>query len=120
MATIKSYTDFSQSKVLAEILPLKSADYTRLGKNEDNVLARSYSESCNSELSAWMQKENLSPCWSLATLLNVLPKGIVINKDPQSGRYHFLSTHIGTYVTADNPIDAAYEIVIELHEENLL
>ena len=26
MATIKSFTDFSQSKVLAEILPLESAD----------------------------------------------------------------------------------------------
>ena len=30
MATIKSYTDIEQSKKLAEILPLESADWTIL------------------------------------------------------------------------------------------
>lgn len=54
MATVKSYTDIEQSKKLAEILPLESANYTRLGKNEDNVLARPYFESCSSELNEWV------------------------------------------------------------------
>ena len=120
MATIKSYTDISQSKKLAEILPLKSADYTHLGENEDNVLTRTYFESCSSELKEWIGKDKMYPCWSLAALLDVLPNGIVMNKDAQNGRYHFSSTYIGTSVTADNPVDACYEMILKFNELNLL
>ena len=60
------------------------------------------------------------PCWSLAALLGVLPNGIVMNKDSQNGRYHFSSTHAGTYVTTDNPIDACVAMIEKLHELNLL
>lgn len=74
MATIKSYTDLEQSKKLAKVLPLESADYTHLGKNDDNIITRSYLESCSSELNGWVGKENLFPCWSLAALFGVLPK----------------------------------------------
>jgi len=70
---MKSYTDIEQSKKLAEILPLESADYTRLGKNDDNVLTRPYFESRSSELKGWIGEDNIFPCWSLAALMNLLP-----------------------------------------------
>lgn len=121
MATIKSFTDFSQSKKLAEILPLESADMCyryysggMITGYGDCILAKSFITGKN------VIRENDLPCWSLAALLSILPNGIVMNKDSQNGRYHFSSTHVGTYVTTDNPIDACYEMILKLHELNLL
>ena len=123
MATIKSYTDIEQSKKLAEILPIESADYTRLGKNEDNVLTRPYLESYSSELKGWIGKDEIYPCWSLAALIEVLPliEGFkpVIDLDINQIRYE------GKYrdeliVSSENLVDACYEMIIKLHELNLL
>ena len=117
MATIKSFTDLSQSKKLAEILPLESADMHYI--NDKHAGCVPYLEITNGS-NPWLKGTNISPCWSLAALLGVLPNGIVMNKDSQNGRYHFSSTNAGTYVTTDNPIDACYEMILKLHELNLL
>lgn len=71
MATIKSYTSLEQSKKLAKILPLESADmwwpwYSNLesdGYYDDFPMF--YKPICNPDKSV--------PCWSLAALLNLLP-----------------------------------------------
>ena len=113
MATIKSYTNLQQSKKLAKILPLESADiywYIAIKGNPKAMLNEGYNKYGDFEL----------PCWSLAALLSVLPNGIVMNKDSQNGRYHFSSTHAGTYVTTDNPVDACYKLILKLNELNLL
>lgn len=113
MTTIKSYTDLKQSKKLAEFLPLKSADmcwYLATKGNPKAMFNEGYNKYGDFEL----------PCWSLTALLNILPNGIVMNKDSQNGRYHFSSKYIGTYVTADNPIDACVEVIEKLHKQNLL
>ena len=116
---MKSYTDLEQSKVLSKILPLESADmwyqYTGISIKDGSkkpIYFPMVIRDCESD-------EDI-PCWSLAALLGVLPNGIVMNKDSQNGRYHFSSKYIGTYVTADNPIDACYEMIIKLKELNLL
>ena len=123
MATIKSFTDVTQSKVLAEILPIESADmwWSRCTITDfgDGVLKVSYAvEPCN--ISQFRNTKEDVPCWSLAALLDILYNGIVMNKDSQNGRYHFSSKYVGTYVTADNPIDACYEMILKLHEQNIL
>ena len=113
MTTIKSFTSLEQSKKLAEILPLETADmywYIAIKGNPKAMLNEGYNKYGDFEL----------PCWSLAALLSVLPNGIVMNKDSQNGRYHFSSTHAGTYVTTDNPVDACVDIIIKLKERNLL
>ena len=125
MATIKSYTDIEQSKKLAEILPLESADYTRLGKNEDNVLTRTHFESRSSELKEWIGENNIFPCWSLAALLEILdyPQlskdklgngkvGWMVSVYPNDCRYDS-SWH-------DNAIDACCEMILKLNKMNLL
>lgn len=118
MATIKAYTDLSQSKTLSKILPLESADYHYIAQGEKSYF---YSYSLSSDaVNDYDEEIKYIPCWSLAALLGVLPNGIVMNKDSQNGRYHFSSKYVGTYVTADNPIDACYEMIIKLHELNLL
>lgn len=113
MATVKAFTDIPQSKKLAEFLPLESADmywYIAIKGNPKAMLNEGYNKYGDFEL----------PCWSLAALLSVLPNGIVMNKDSQNGRYHFSSKYIGTYVTADNPIDACVAMIEKLHERKML
>ena len=134
MATIKSYSDLQQSKKLAEILPLESADYTHLGKDEDNVLTRSYFESCSSELGEWIGKDEMSPCWSLAALISVLPKEVEIDgqryapclfpiQDKWLLKLWYNSNHTITSpiaIFSDNLIDACVEMIEKLHKLNLL
>ena len=113
MAAIRAYTTIEQSRKLAEILPLESADMYLWSSGK-----RYYIEAMDD--GDFNEKEGHVRAWSLAALLDVLPNGIVIIKDSQNGRYHFSSTHAGTYVTTDNPIDACYEMIIKLHEQKLL
>lgn len=109
MTTIKSYTDIEQSRKLAEILPLESADMFWP----------------NAPITVPCVKDGNPmgvniPCWSLVALLGVLPNGILMNKDSQTGRYHFSSKYIETYVSADNPIDACYQMILMLHGLKML
>lgn len=121
MTTIKSYTDIEQSYKLAKILPIESADYTHLGKNEDNVLTRPYLESCSSGLGEWIGKDEIYPCWSLAGLLSVLPK-VQGFKPIISLQYNYITYPYKSnlYTKADSITDACYEMILELHKLNLL
>lgn len=70
-------------------------------------------------------EKNAVPCWSLSTLLNVLPF-------PQLSKDNLGSGRIGWMVSVypdncrydsswyDNPIDACYELTLKLHEQKLL
>ena len=138
MATIKAYTDIEQSKKLAEILPIESADYTHLGKDEDNVLTRSYFESCSSELKEWIGKDEIYPCWSLTSLLDILPKEYtnsknqvctlhidIVDSETPYLMWYANPEHEGSIVEIktkeySNLIDACYEMVLKLHESNML
>lgn len=64
------------------------------------------------------------PCWSLAALLNVLPR-INIEKETWSDDtydYRIIAYiddgYIGDWF--NNPIDACYDMIIKLHEDKLL
>lgn len=65
MATIKSYSDLQQSKKLAEILPLESADmrYAPFGDTHPWVW---------DEEVKLLEKDSV-PCWSIASLLEQFP-----------------------------------------------
>ena len=83
---MKSYTNLEQSKKLAEILPLESADMALLHEEpyetSDSKFDGLHQALCvpfNKYDKSWRQKyKNISyfPCWSLAALLQVLPLGI--------------------------------------------
>lgn len=110
---MKAFTDLEQSKKLAKILPLESADMGYLWNGT------SFCEYPVSNQTIFNRIENIH-CWSLVALLEVLPNGIVMNKDSQNGKYHFSSKYVGTYLTADNPIDGCYELILKLHELKML
>ena len=113
MTTIKSYSDLQQSKKLAEILPLESADM-RYG-NEDPYKIT---------IGKWKDNEHDEddiPCWSLAALLGVLPE-IQGGKPAISLNDNYITypRMSGLHTEADNLVDACYEMILKLHELNLL
>ena len=118
MATIKSYTDLEQSKALAEFLPLESADmWWNIELDDDNEID-GYTPS--------FYPEPLSDsdilCWSLTALLSALDfPSLTQNKEDEWEVCVPNHTYDGYIeVSANNPVDACVEMVIKLHELNLL
>ena len=122
---MKSYTDLEQSKKLAEILPLESADmyYHPYPNDEDWYDIPNFGEADF--------KFNQLPCWSLAALLDVLPKHIkdynVLRIDIGEKDFSMWYDEIGFGVNSDlpditmeEPIDACYEMIIRLNELKML
>ena len=131
MATIKSYTDLSQSKKLAEILPLESADmyYQYVLPKSDKI---KHNPEIGNPVNAlkWYNngyttfgKEPITldeycvPCWSLTGLLGVLPSATLDSSNDHYYRLHCMERYTEWY---DNAVDACYEMIIKLHDLNLL
>lgn len=118
---MKSYTDLEQSKKLAEILPVESADMCYRAYREEGGIPDYQVTLCPYQFASWVGV----PCWSLAALLSALPF-------PQLSKDKLGSGKVGWMVSAypdncrydscwhDNPIDACYEMIIKLHEQKLL
>ena len=133
---MKAFTDLEQSKKLAKVLPLESADmwfaeryaghvndngeyivaekpvyYLSLGKPSDT----NYTQDVIRDI----------PCWSLAALLDIIPWGQV-NRMNNSSKWEALSWKDSNFVAKyhvegfDTPIDACYELILKLHEHKLL
>ena len=116
MATIKSFTDLSQSKILSKILPLDSADmfWLVLGNTPRvHVLTEPLSNYSN-----W---ENY-PCWSLAALLGVLTDCPDLSKHTDNKWY--ITTYpngVHTCLMAfDNPVDACVAMIEKLNKLKML
>ena len=113
---MKAFTDIEQSKKLAEILPLESADM-RIG----NYVGES-GKVDGTNIHYYRKDETFGApeiikAWSLAALLDIYP--MIVGRDV--GMYccwqnskHLCSRHY------DNPIDACYEMIIKLNERNIL
>ena len=108
---MKSYTDIEQSRKLAEILPIESADmYYWCG--EDLRIGGYRAMDIDYDI----------PCWSFSALLDVLPK--IINNETlfietSPALWHLGYRNIYTE-RADNPIDACVNMIIHLNKLNLL
>ena len=117
---MKSYTDLEQSKKLAEILPLESADcywdYDEMQKfHRISWFEEGYNK--NSQL---MLNENNVCAWSLTALLSVLPNYHLQTQDNGIGiMCSCKKGHMQT-IEASNPIDACYEMILKLHELKML
>lgn len=114
---MKAYTDFVQSKKLAEILPLESADMCYCMdddtlKYDDLPLLIPYHK--------YTLKEYYIPCWSLSALLSTLPE-VSLNAF-KDGNWNAMVQCDGKMIYEDkgNPIDACYEMILNLHELKML
>ena len=120
---MKAYTDLEQSKKLAEILPLESADmywYLAIKGNPKAMLNEEYNEYGDLEL----------PCWSLSALLNILPKNLNIGRPSLNSNYkgyywiqyydEFMKPNNYKTECFNNPVDACVDMIEKLNELNLL
>jgi hypothetical protein len=119
MVTIRSFTSLEQSRKLAEILPIESADmFYKAGNDTQPTFGLlSYGHI--------MSNDDI-PCWSLASLLSVLPAECEcmslehINYGNNHKKY-FMSYIGGENTdTYDNPVDACVAMIEHLHEQTLL
>ena len=115
---MKAYTDIEQSKKLAEILPLESADMVyaySYSVNEHTTYPYPLSSSKHFDV----YKDDI-PCWSLAALLSILHDyTLQTNSDG------------GVFVVCDskkpmisdnyrNPVDACVDMILLLKERSLI
>ena len=129
----RSFTSLEQSKVLAKILPLESADmhYATWTILDGEFIVSQNQGSTIKDLQEDYGNQ-IIPCWSLAALLNVLPNSENISTNLSKGGY-IISTieytnswfvdyedetnGLNNYVTsADNPVDACVEMIIHLNK----
>lgn len=140
---MKSFTDISQSIKLQSILPIESADnhYVRqLTDFDGKAVEREWSEpkygNPNSKYANYIIQNfttyEVIPCWTLAALLDFLKPDIYLEHEDGVG------WKVSEYVVIENPnsilsdikcvqgfsedntIDACVEMVLKLHEQNLL
>ena len=111
---MKAYTDIEQSKKLAKILPIKSADMLfQLGEDK-------YADSIRVPLTKkhWEQMmPAITPCWSLAALLDVYP--MCVGRDLGMfccwvNQKSMCSSHF------ENPVDACVDMISLLKERSLI
>lgn len=100
MATIKSYTDLEQSRKLAEILPLESADMFYRNNGIDVKLMWEHNA-----------QKVTDPCWSLAALLDVLPSATLDSSDDHHFRLRCMEKFTEWH---DNAIDTCVEMIEKL------
>lgn len=140
---MKAYTDLEQSKKLAEILPLKSAD---MHYNNVSIKGINYVDEYRAELMGYnnaikvLSKYAINPlfevipCWSLSALLDILESEI----DGEEGETYELNIEKdGTWwniwyrerydeadpietTSTEELVDACVEMVIKLKEMDLL
>lgn len=128
---MKGYTDLEQSKKLAEILPLKSADMCYIQDLLADGKYGEYKPYIGDLIPAYGQDK--IRCWSLAALLSILPKKYYPIKDHETNLilgkpkdkwcvlyWDTTGMQDGEQTLEDNPIDACYEMILKLHELNLL
>ena len=114
---MKSYTDLEQSRKLAEILSLETADIHYgeycAGGEKYPIL------NCDDDY-------NGQSCWSLAALLGVLPFPVLYMEMLGgmilwSCECHFMETdEVVKIEHYNNPVDACYEMILKLHELKML
>lgn len=113
MATIKSHSDLDQSRKLAEILPLESADMYLWSSGK-----RYYIEAMDD--GDFNEEEGHVRAWSLAALLDVLPEiqggKPIIALDDNYITYPHMSN---LYTKADNLVDACVAMILDIKITNL-
>ena len=128
---MKSYTNLEQSRKLAEILPLESADM-------DYVPIVNLDGEYSIIVNVWgnEHEDDWIPAWSLSALLDLLPNNEHIETTISRGsweidtveylpntwwcEYEDNKNQTEFNISADNPVDACYEMILKLNELKLL
>ena len=128
---MKSYTDLEQSKILAQILPLASADmhYATWTILDGEFIVSPNQGSTIEDLQEDYGNQ-IIPCWSLSALIELLPNKIVVNNEnyflnftKKNVEYRGIVTWDGQKcisTKAENLLDACYNMIVKLKKDNIL
>ena len=107
---MKSYTDIKQSKKLAEILPLESADMGWFYSRNP--------QAARNQMWAGTKAENADiPCWTLSALFKMLPYSARLERGSSTELcYVTLPNELESSGWHIEPVDACYEMILKLHE----
>ena len=123
---MKVCTDIEQSKKLAEIIAIESADMIWDLTIPDLPTVRTIPYEDSDYNNKYL---NIIPAWSLAALLDVLNKTAYFMDEDASvdlSSYKTIEWDLGITnsdlesVTESNPVDACYKMIINLHEQKIL
>ena len=137
---MKAFSDLEQSKKLAEILPIESADmyYPWYIEEDGDTIENGHRITTPNVGNFTTHKVNkmILPCWSLAALIGVLPSRLFdstpkrkelyllpdLDKSYCFYRQFAVKTKGKIYLLTEGEclVDACYEMIIKLHELNLL
>ena len=123
MAAIKSFSDLEQSRKLAEILPIESADmeYLTIKENGASVASVPFvKDDSEVEDSAYSHIYDRIACWSLAALLGVLPKSLIYTPNQALDGYCCKNIMHDFETYGDNPVDACVAMIESLHKQKML
>lgn len=121
---MKAYTDIEQSRKLAEIQSIESADMRFCFNHTLDGRITGHYPMIGREPSM-----GTIPCWSLAALLDVLPLEIEIHTQTDGHKiYYYVESYMKRmgkeiYLSTErheNLVDACYEMIIKLNERKLL
>ena len=118
---MKAYTDLKQSKKLAEILPIESADETwiRVAFAEDNLDVPEEMEYKHSDIPFKYYSGIGIPCWSLVALINIINNDYYTNIFHDGAAWNINIIHHDTgnkHTTYGNSlIDICYKIILKLY-----
>ena len=135
----KICTDVSQSKKLLELgIDVNTADMFYNEEQDEtypkDIVDTKYPMVIREEQKHYLEEYGI-PAWSLSTLLNILPNDEVTTTTVTKGGWDseaakYLNLWFADYETekhdndftlsADNPIDAAFEMLVKLKDNNFL
>ena len=124
--TMKSYTDLEQSKKLAEILPLESADMSYSFNFDSGIYEISLTSYKSWVVPKYAQSDDgfgqVIPCWSLAALLDIIPYPTLGKHADETWSCASWVEKVNPYFVegCDSPINACYEMILKLNEEKFL
>ena len=125
---MKSYTSLEQSKKLAEFLPIESADMHWQYIEEDNGQLQWF---CFPKDFSINENESIL-AWSLNSLIYILPDtitdedGTIFGLNIKKNFIEYYNPSMGalyaTYhsIIAEDLVDACYEMILKLHELEML
>lgn len=124
---MRGYTSLEQSKKLAEFLPLESADMSYL--SEESLVPKIIYNGMAFFNSKEERPTNIIYCWSLAALLSIMPRrieleGVAYELSIYLNGLYYWNVNNGNLLLEvkgkDNLVDACYEMILKLHEQNFL
>lgn len=118
---MKSYTNLEQSKKLAEILPIESADMYYFTIIRDYPYSQGKIKTIAKIMDDSFSSNYDTPCWSLSALLDVMKEPELIRNSENTWLirvwYNAYPYSNGGY---NNPVDACVEMIVKLKEKDLL